>query len=47
MEKNNYVKPTMRVFELKHRTCLLVGSPDPDPDAFIPNMGNDEMNKLA
>ena len=49
MEKNNYVKPTMRVVELKRRTCLLAGSPDPqDPDiGYIPNMGNNELNKLA
>ena len=32
MEKNNYVKPTMRVVELKHRTHLLETSPgDPNP----------------
>lgn len=54
MEKNNYVKPTMRVVELKHRTCLLVGSDSgatesdgPNNSGYIPGMSNDEMNKLA
>ena len=32
MEKNNYVKPTMVVVELKHQTRLLTGaSGDPEP----------------
>ncbi len=51
MEKNNYVKPTMVVVELKHRAPLICQS-DPDSDndegkGYIPNMGNDELNKLA
>ena len=54
MEKNNYVKPTMVVVELKHRAPLICQSPPGDPDSdndegngYIPNMGNDELNKLA
>ena len=40
MKKNNYVKPTMKVVELKRRAPLICQSPDPDPDnAYIPNMG--------
>lgn len=31
MEKNNYVKPTMVVVELKHRALLLETSGDPEP----------------
>ncbi len=46
MEKKNYVKPIMRVVELKHRPCLLEGSPT-GPDVYIPNMGSNELNKLA
>ena len=29
MEKKNYVKPLMRVVELKHRPCLLQGTTPP------------------
>lgn len=49
MEKNNYVKPIMRVVELKHRPCLLQDSPQgpQGPDSYIPNMGSNELNKLA
>ena len=33
MEKNNYVKPTMVVVELKHRAPLICQSvPDQDPE---------------
>ena len=48
MKKNNYVKPTMKVVELKRRTPLLQAqSPDGPVHGYIPNMGNDEINKLA
>ena len=49
MEKKKYVKPIMRVVELKHRPCLLVGSPGGPTggDSYIPNMGSNELNKLA
>lgn len=48
MEKNNYVKPIMRVVELKHRPHLLLsGSPGPEPGGYIPGMGSNELNKLA
>ena len=46
MENKNYVKPTMRVVELKHRPRLLSGS-NTGEQGYIPGMGNDEMNKLA
>ena len=49
MEKKNYVKPIMRVVELKHRPCLLGGSNGgpTGEDCYIPNMGSNELNKLA
>ena len=52
MEKKKYVVPTMVVVELRHQTRLLAGSQEPDPQDpeqqnYIPNMGNDELNKLA
>lgn len=47
MEKKNYVKPIMRVVELKHRPCLLAGSGPQGGDSYIPNMGSNELNKLA
>ena len=28
MTKKDYMKPTMRTVELKHRTMILAGSPD-------------------
>lgn len=50
MEKKKYVVPNMVVVEFKHQSRLLAGSPDSDNDegkGYIPNMGNDELNKLA
>ena len=54
MDKKNYVKPSMTVVKLKHRTRLLVGSDDPVPgggegghSGHIPAMDRDDMNKLA
>lgn len=44
MNKKNYFKPAMKVFELRHRPRLLYAS---EPGSYIPNMGNGEMNKLA
>ena len=44
MNKKNYLKPTMKVFELHHRPCILDAS---QSDGYIPNICNDEMNKLA
>ena len=52
MEKKKYVAPNMEVVELKHHPRLLDSSQEPDPQdpeqqGYIPNMGNDELNKLA
>ena len=53
MEKKKYVVPNMIVVELRHQTRLLAGSSgDPNSDkegdeSYIPNMDNDELNKLA
>ena len=47
MEKKKYIVPNMVVVELKHQTCLLQTSTPPEPGGYIPNMGNDELNKLA
>ena len=46
MKKNNYVKPTMKVVEIKRQAPLICQSPpDPDPDdAYIPNMGYNELS---
>jgi hypothetical protein len=45
MEKKKYVVPNMVVVELKHRQApLLLFSGE---QGYIPNMGNDELNKLA
>ena len=45
MKKNNYVKPTMRVVELKHRTNLILLQSG--EETYIPGMSNQELNKLA
>ena len=49
MDKKNYVKPSMTVVKLKHRTRLLVGSPEGGGGevGHIPAMDRDDMNKLA
>ena len=50
MDKKNYVKPSMTVVKLKHRTRLLVGSDTQgggDEAYNIPAMDRDDMNKLA
>jgi hypothetical protein len=45
MEKKNYVKPSMEVVKLQHQAQLLAGSFD--DGTYIPNMYQDDMNKLA
>ena len=46
MEKKNYVKPSMEVVKLQHQAQLLAGSSF-DDGTYIPNMYQDDMNKLA
>jgi hypothetical protein len=41
--KKKYQEPTVKVVELKQRAFLCTTS----YDGYIPNMGNDELNKLA
>ena len=43
--KKRYEKPSMKVYELPHRTQLLAAS-DPDFWGYAPGIG-DDMNKLA
>ena len=45
MEKKNYSKPTMKVVMLKERARLLYDSEG--GTGYIPNMGSNELNKLA
>ena len=51
MDKKNYVKPSMTVVKLKHRTLFLMQSPGGPGggggEAYIPAMDRDDMNKLA
>ena len=52
MDKKNYVKPSMTVVKLKHRTLFLMQSPGGlggggDEAYNIPAMDRDDMNKLA
>lgn len=46
--KKQYEKPSMKVYELKRRSQILAGSPDPYNQDFgyMPG-GNDDMNKTA
>jgi len=44
MEKKKYIKPSMKVYELQHRTMLLAGSYP--GEVYAPGIG-DDMNKLA
>jgi hypothetical protein len=46
--KKQYEKPSMKVYELKGRSQILAGSPDPyDRDfGYMPGV-NDDMNKTA
>ena len=46
--KKKYEKPSMKVYELQHRTQLLQSSADPynGPFGYAPGIGSDE-NKLA
>ena len=45
MDKKIYLKPTMEVVKL-HHSPLICTSPG-GGDAYIPNMYQDDMNKLA
>ena len=45
MEKKTYMKPSMKVVELRRRQLLLQVSPNPD-EGYIPNMRED-MNQMA
>ena len=48
MEKKNYMKPSMEVVKLQHQAQLLVDStPGSGEGTYIPNMYQDDMNKLA
>ena len=46
--KKKYIKPTMKVYELRHCTQLLVGSGDPDYWTRIPGIpGSGDEKHLA
>jgi len=43
MDKNSYMKPSMKVLKLLHRPSLL----DASKSTYIPGMAPEEQNKLA